>query len=167
LAQRTAAAPAPATAAEWPRPGSVTRIDDSSTIKTGYLNDVSIAAVRDFTRRFKTGAAPYWLKLTDGGWAAKFDESHIKYLVSYTRNGNWTYTIREYSEKQLPREVRHLIRSTYYDYAITGVSEVEQYNIAGIVYITYLEDETSFLSIMVHEGEITVREHFNKPAKIK
>jgi len=164
-AQHTAEAPVAATAHEWPRPGSVVHIDDSSAIKPGYLNDLNMAAVRDFTRRFKTAATPVWFKVGNTGWVAKFEEPHLKYQVAYTRNGSWTYTMRAYREKLLPQEVRHLVRSGYYDYAITGVTEMEQYNIIGVVYLVYLEDETSFMTLTVYEGGITVREHFNKPLK--
>jgi hypothetical protein len=164
-AQRTAEAPVAGTAHEWPAPVNIIRTNDSTFAKPGYINNISMAAMRDFIKRFTTSAAPLWFNVPGGGWVAKFETPGIKYQVAYSRKGSWTYTLRDYAEKLLPRDIRHLVKSTYYDYRITGITEAEQYDITGIVYIVYLEDETSYMTLFVHEGEITIREQLNKPRK--
>lgn len=159
-AQTNAQAPAPEYAAGWP--GTITHIDDSSFSKPGYLNNVSIHAVRDFMKRFKTTASPRWLRMQDGSCLVKFSEPGINYRVAYNRHGSWVYTVRTYQEKQMPRTVRHLVKSNYYDFSIRGIDEIEQYNIDGPVYIIYQEDDTCYMTLRVCDGEMDIAARLEK-----
>jgi len=162
-AQTTAQSASPDYAASWP--GAVTCIEDSAVSKPGYMNNISIAAVRDFVSRFKTASDPRWFKLQDGSCVARFAEPGIDYRVGYNRQGKWIYTMRAYGEKLLPQAVRHLVKSNYYDFTITGAVEIEQHNITGPVYMIYQKDDSCFMTLRVHDGEMETQEKLLKARK--
>ncbi len=72
------------------------------------------------------------------------------------------YTIRVYSEKQLDRSIRGLVKSTYYDYTINEVKEIEQYDIEGTVYLFLLEGEDDWKTVRLGNGDMDVMETLHK-----
>ena len=67
-------------------------------------------------------------------------------MVFYNNRGQRLYTIRNYDETKLPKDVRHVVKSTYYDYAITLVQEIE--DAAGtITYLVHLEGKTELINL--------------------
>lgn len=147
------------------KPGTLAGIDDSSAVKPGYLNDINISAARDFVKRFSSAASPRWLKLEDGSFFVRFEEQDARCRAAYNKRGRWLYTIRSYNEKQLPRAVRHIVKSTYYDFAITGVDELTQYDINGPVYMVYLAGDSSYITVQVNNGEMQEAQELYKGNK--
>ena len=143
--------PVPDYAGAGRSPRIVSRLSDSSTIQPDYLNNVSVSAVRDFVHRFKQATNTRW-HIMEGGYIAKFELPGFAFQVVYDKRGQWVYTIRTYTEKQLARDLRGLVKSTYYDFSIIQVQEIEQYNIDGIVYVVYLEDDSCWKTVRVYNG---------------
>ncbi|MEO6960598.1 MAG: hypothetical protein ABIY90_01450, partial [Puia sp.] len=66
-----------------------------------------------------------------------------------------------YSEDKLPREIRAIVKSTYYDFTITVVEDV-QTRVNG-VYLIYLEDKTSIKIVRVtRDGDMDVFKEITK-----
>jgi len=158
LAQSDAHAQLPDYAIATPLPGAVARVTDSAFLQPEYINNINVSAVRDFMRRFKEPVNTRWFNIHGKGFIARFEQPGITCRASYTSRGQWVYTIRRYHEKQLPHDIRHLVKSTYYDYSITSIDEVEQYNLSNIVYVIYLEDDTSYTTLRVCDGDMEVME---------
>ena len=161
-AQDETHAQSPDYATTAPLPGAVARITDSSVLRPEYINNINVSAVRDFVKRFKDPANVRWYNLHGTGFITKFEQPGIACRVAYSKQGQWVYTIRSYHEKQLPHDIRQLVKSTYYDFAITGIDEVEQYNLSNTVYIVYLEDDAGYTIVRVCDGEMQVVEHLIK-----
>jgi hypothetical protein len=80
--------------------------------------------------------------------------------MKYDKRGNLNYVIRYYEESLLPRDVRHIVKSTFYDYSITGVTEVN------------IDDKTAFLvnikngitwkKIKVLDGEMSIEQEYTE-----
>ena len=71
--------------------------------------------------------------------------------------------MRTYTEKYLPFDVRHAVKSTYYDFNIFHVTEIESPN-QPLIYFIYLrkaEDETSFKTIMYSADQMEEVEPYN------
>jgi hypothetical protein len=41
-------------------------------------------------------------------------------MVGYNFNGSWSYTLKKYTENNMPADVRDIVKSTFFDYAIMG-----------------------------------------------
>jgi hypothetical protein len=69
----------------------------------------------------------------------KFSKDNIDTRVYYSKKGRRLATIRDFTEENLPKDIRHLVRSTYYDHSIFRVSEVTVDS--QMAYVIILEDK--------------------------
>jgi len=137
-----------------PVPGTANRVDDSNYLKPEFINNLNVSAVRDFVKRFNDPDNARWYKMKDGSLLVKFDLPGRAFRVIYDVRGSWIYSIQTYHEKQMLRDVRAIVKSTYYDYSITQVEEINHVEGAGIVYIVHLADDTSYKTVRVCNGEM-------------
>jgi len=135
-------------------PGTASRVDDSNYLKPEFINNINVSAVRDFIRRFSEQTNARWYKMKDASLMVKFEVPDIAYRVAYTSRGSWIYTIQTYYEKKLARDVRAIVKSTYYDYAITQVEEIDHIDGAGLVYIVHLKDDVCWKTVRVCNGQM-------------
>jgi len=135
-------------------PGTTNKVDDSNYLKPEFLNNINVTAVRDFIKRFNDPADARWYKMKDGSLLVKFENNNHAYRVAYTNRGAWIYSIQTYHEKQMPREVRATVKSTYYDYSITQIEEINHVDGIAIVYIVHLADDNSWKTVRLCNGEM-------------
>ena len=116
-------------------------------------SEVNIKAMKNFTRDYKNPSSTTWFKLQDG-FVVYFTQKEIAMRVAYDKKGNYLWTIRNYSENELPFEVRDLVKSRYYDFTIHHIDEVKSNE--GIAYTIKLEGKTTWKTIKVVNSEMTV-----------
>lgn len=121
---------------------------------------VSQKAVRDLTKSFKNASDEKWFSLQDG-FVAMFNQDGIDLQVAYDKRGNWLYAIRKYDETKMSSDLRHTVKSTYYDYSITQVQEIEKPR-NTLTYIVHLEGKTDYINLKVSDGEMEEWQKFNK-----
>lgn len=97
-------------------------------ISTGMEAAIPVTSVTDkvsrsFRQSFKD-AAPEWFTL-NRNYLAKFTVSDLPARALFSKNGYMLYCVSYGTEKSLPKNVRDMIRSTYYDYTITSVTKVD------------------------------------------
>jgi len=117
-------------------------------------------AVKNFEKTFKNVADEKWYEMPDG-FRVTFTEKDVRCRLDYDKKGNWMHTIRYYDEKELPVEVRRLVVSSYLDYSIRTVEEVEAPHDVKF-YVIHLEGETNWINIKVSDNEITELEKIKK-----
>ena len=83
-------------------------------------------------------------------------------MVTYNRIGDWQYTIVNYDEKKLPEDIRAMVKSTYYDYAITQVEEIVQQIQNEPSYLIHMKDDKTWKNVLVCNGEMVVVEDYDK-----
>ena len=128
----------------------------------GYSAPLNIKAEKDFRKRFAAADDEKWFDYKTGS-AAVFTSDDVRYRVEYDSKGNWRGTERGYREAMLDRDVRKIVKQLYFDYSITWVREFNMPAVSPIhVYLIHIEDEKSFKSLCVYEGEIRVLEEFSK-----
>lgn len=120
------------------------------------LNDRAIAK---FGKFFPHASSESWIK-TNNGFAVRFTSNNIQQLVFLTKRGNITASIKYYSEKELPSDVRMTIRHEYPDYSIKSVREINAVNTTA--YLITIEDATSWKTIRFVNGETDVYEEYTK-----
>jgi hypothetical protein len=120
---------------------------------------VNTRALKDFNKTFKGIDDANWFK-TKEGFIAEFNKDGIFTRVDYDRKGRNIAMIRRYGEDKLPKDVRHLVKSNYYDYNIYLIIEVTYNNIKA--YLVKIEDEKNLKTIRVIDGEWDVYEDFQK-----
>ncbi len=127
--------------------------------ESGRLNAIHVKAMRDFKKKYPDIEGEQWF-LIPNGFMATFAVDSVKNRILYDSRGDWTYSVLYYSEKKLPKDVRAQVKSTYYDYAITGIDEVQ---VPGkTIYIVHLEDQSTWKKLRICDGEMEIIEDFNK-----
>ncbi len=123
-------------------------------------NDVNSRVVKNFVRSYKNVAGEQWYKLKDG-FVSMFGLDEIDYQVAYDKKGSWLHTIRSYSENKLPEDIRHIVKSIYYDCGITLVQEIQKPT-DPTTYIVQLTGKTYIVSLRVCDGEMTVLKKYSR-----
>jgi len=118
-------------------------------------------AFKDFSRSFKNVSNASWEITNEGAFVATFNEEKTNNKVYYSPNGNYLCTIIRYSEKEMPQSVRQMVKSTYYDYSITTVEEV-QFS-SSHAYRVHIDDGKHTKIIRVTDEGMDVIEELTRP----
>jgi len=131
----------------------------SATIE---LEKISPRALRSFADTYKNVKGERWMKTKDG-FSAQFNSDGIRNTIFYDKKGFWAGSVKLYTEEKMLHEVRHAVKSVYYDYNIIYAQEVEAPGSEGMpTYIVCLEDTSNIKMIRICEGEMNVWKEFTK-----
>ena len=125
---------------------------------------MSTKALKNFSKTYKEASNASWSETLDG-FKAEFMNENITTKVFYDAKGRWIANVRLYDEANLPREVRHAVKSTYYDYDILHVQEITAGN--KTAYLVKIEDETSIKTIRVTDDQMDEYISFQKSNSMK
>ena len=132
----------------------------SAHSKDASASGISSRAVKNFNKTYKKAGNISWFVIQDG-FLAEFKDDGIKTNVYYDRKGNNRGTIRSFLEDKLPKEIRHTVKSKYYDYQIYFAQEVNVND--KTAFLVYLKDEKSYKTIRVIDGDMDEYQAFDKP----
>ncbi len=121
------------------------------------ITEISIKAVRHFLKTFAQSENVFWHK-SSNGTAVFFTQNGIRSRADYDRKGNWLYNIRTYEEPELPKDIRAIVKHTYYDYTILSVNEIQDEQ--RTFYIIQIEDATTLKSVCIYDGEMNVMHEY-------
>ena len=119
----------------------------------------AVKATGHFWKTYGENRGENWYPVTNG-FLAEFSEKEVQVKVIYSQKGNWVYTLRQYSEKELPEDIRGQVKSRYYDDTITWVKEFIQPQ--NTVYLIHIENDSRWKTIRVSDGEMEVVQDFRK-----
>jgi hypothetical protein len=89
------------------------------------LGEVNIHAARDFNKEFKDAMDVIWVD-GNAGPSVYFKLDGYSMRATYDKLGNREYSLKYYDESGMPKDLRQLVKSTYYDYQIVQVTEIER-----------------------------------------
>lgn len=112
---------------------------------------INAKAIKDFAKTFKKVENAGWFVIKDG-YLAEFTKDGIKTKVFYNRKGRWVGNVRSCTEEYMPRNIRHRVKSLYYDYKINYVQEITVDR--TVVYLVKIEDNAFFKTIRIQDGEL-------------
>ena len=131
-----------------------------------YLNSINIRAVRDFMKRHVNVDNESWAVTDNGGFKVNFIAGGRDCTTYYNKHGNWTNSLKMYTEADLPFNIRHMVKREYYNYNIAHIYEIENIKSNNKpTFIIRLEDEHSFIFIRIRDGEMEVWKKFEKQDK--
>lgn len=126
----------------------------------GYLNNIHMRAIRDFVCRYEKATDVAWYTVPDG-FIVRFVADSVNARSAYKKNGLWVYTIKQYAEEKMAKAIRHIVKSTYYDYSITLVEQIELPN-EPVKYVVHLQDAVSWKNVLVSDGQLNLIEDRKK-----
>jgi hypothetical protein len=125
-----------------------------------YAGRVNPAVVRNFMKAYRGASNETWLE-TPEGFVAMFRQDDIDYQVSYDKKGNVAKTIRSYTEAKLSPNLRHVVKSSYYDYDINLIQEIET-PVDSLTYIIHLVGKAELIDLAYTDGELQVLQKFKR-----
>jgi hypothetical protein len=142
--------------------GVQAQVSDHASVMNVHALGVESAvakASRDFWQRVGDQKDEHWYK-APSGYEAEYADGPVKALYRYDKKGHWVYSILTYGEDRLPADVRELVRSNYYDFAIGWVKEVSEAQ--NLVYVVHIENNKAWKDVAVQDGEMRVLNEFCK-----
>lgn len=120
---------------------------------------INAKAVKDFGKTYKHAANASWFELSDG-YMAKFEKDGVTTKVYYDSKGRLLGNIQSYFENKLARDIRHQVKSSYYDHNISYIHELT----VGTdkVYLVKLEGKSDWKTVRIADGEMAEVESFQK-----
>jgi len=136
----------------------------NATETKNSMNELAISprAVKDFMNTHKNVTGESWMKTKDG-FSVRFNSDDVRTTIYYDKKGNWSGSIKIYGEEKMLHDIRHLVKSTYYDYNIVYAQEIETTDSDGVpTYVVCVEDKTKIKMIRIRDGEMSVWKEFTK-----
>ena len=139
--------------------GSTSTIDNSNKAAKVTINS---KALKNFAKSYKNIKNESWYDIADG-YIARFFVDSVKNTVYYDTKGRWSGNVKNFSEFQMPVEIRNMVKRTYFDYNINGGAEIQTLASDGKpTYVVYIEDKKSIKWLRIYEGEMEVYNEFSK-----
>jgi hypothetical protein len=139
------------------------KITDELLAITGErsLNKANLHAQKDFNLKYKNVSNASWYEV-DGGAIARFMSGNVSTSVIYGKSGGWLQTISCYGEKCMPKDVRAIVKGTYYDYDIVNIQEVQLPDKDSSIFLVDIQDANSIKVLRVCEGEMEVIHEYTR-----
>jgi hypothetical protein len=122
---------------------------------------VSPKALQSFTKLYQNPEFVRWAK-NNKTYLATFNQDNKKYRVAVGENGKLIYSLCYIQEKDMPFDVRKMVKTVYYDYAINVALLVKQDN--RTIWLILMEDSNKYLTVRIEDDEM---EEVSKMDKIK
>jgi hypothetical protein len=125
-----------------------------------YVNAVNAKATKDFKSCYSGVFNEEWYTIP-GGYLSYFQIDGYGDRAIYDNHGHWMGSLKFYGENMLPKDIRWLVRTNYFDFSITLVEEVRVPN--KLEYFIHLEDKSSAKILRVTtEGDMEVFQEYDK-----
>ena len=122
-------------------------------------SNVSAKVNKSFSQYFKGATHQRWYQL-EKNFLVKFIQNDQENRALFTKNGSLVYHISYGAEKNLPSDVRGLVKSTYYDQSITRVLKVNQDK--RNIWVISLEDAKDYVMVRVEDMEMEETQRLQK-----
>ena len=116
---------------------------DTKTSKVIPFNE-NVRVQRSFILNFGDTSENNWCKVRDC-YLNQFHSNGLRTIALFSKNGKLIYTIRYGSEKNLSPDLRKRVKSQYYDYSITTVTELMEDN--RDIWVVNLESPTELIVV--------------------
>jgi len=96
-------------------------------------------------------------ELSDHSILIRYTQNDIRYRAFYDKNGTWLHTVASYGGTSLPASVRGLIKTSWYNWNITYVDEVQTPGLSP-VYRVQLKRNGRLVILRVSDEEMATEE---------
>jgi hypothetical protein len=126
------------------------------------LSSIGTKISKSFNADFKNAVGAKWYKLNKN-YLVYFISGDMENRALYKKNGFRIYNISYGNEKNLPKKVRDIVKSRYFDYQITNVLNVKQDD--RNVWIVNMQDDKKLIIARVEDGVMDEVHSYDKSFK--
>ncbi|MDB4925930.1 hypothetical protein [Mucilaginibacter sp.] len=121
--------------------------------------EVSKKVSESFASLFKGAEAPIWFQ-ADKNYLVDFILNNQVNKALFTKNGKLVYHMAFGNEKQMPADIRTIVKSKYFDFAITSTLKIDFREKSA--WIVNVEDAEQFFVLRVVDGVMDVLDKIKK-----
>jgi len=114
---------------------------------------------KSFESYFANAQNPTWYSINKNYLIKFMTDDNLNHAL-FTEKGKLVYHISYGYEKNLPTDVRKLVKSSYYDYDITRAIKVTEGN--RLIWVVNLEDAKTLVLVRVEQDEMEEVQRVNK-----
>jgi hypothetical protein len=130
------------------------------TISSAPTKAVISKKVSDsFASLFKDAQAPKWF-VADKNYVVDFIMNDQVNKAEFTKKGQLVYHLAFGNEKQMPADIRTIVKSKYFDFAINSTVKVTMNE--NSAWIINVEDDKQFYVLKVADGVMNVLDEIKK-----
>jgi len=129
---------------------------------TAYANvsvEVNNKVQKSFAQYFKSATGQTW-SIWGKNFHTNFYVNGVLTRALFSKSGQLIYTVTYGSEKDMPADIRKIVRSEYYDYSIILAAEVEQDK--RDIWVITMENSNEQIIVRVEENDMEQVEKFKK-----
>ncbi len=119
----------------------------------------NIKVERSFILHFGEAAENNWSMVGDD-FLNRFHSNGLLTNALFTKTGRLIYVIIYGTEKNLPADIKKIVKSEYYDYAITSAIEVKEYG--RDIWVVKLDNPSEQITVRVEDYEMEQVQQFQK-----
>ncbi|HTD41018.1 MAG TPA: hypothetical protein VK671_10390 [Mucilaginibacter sp.] len=112
-----------------------------------------------FNSLFKDAKAPKWFE-ADKNYVVDFILNNQVNKAEFTKKGRLVYHMAFGNEKQMPADIRTIVKSKYFDFAINSTVKINYEEKSA--WIVNIEDDKQFLVLRVVDGVMDVLDKIEK-----
>ena len=106
---------------------------------------------KSFTGSFAGITGQNW-SMVGNNFHTSFYTNGIEACALFDKHGHLIYAITYVQEKEMPSDIRKIVKSEYYDYMITLAIEVKQNK--RDIWIVNMEDVSTHITVRLEDGEM-------------
>jgi hypothetical protein len=120
---------------------------------TTSTTDINSKVARIFESEFQNAVSPTWYKVNKN-YLVYFITEDVNNKALYRKNGHMIYHFAYGFEKNLPEDVRNMVKEAYPKYEITSVINLREYD--REVWMVNLQDYDKLLIAQVENGKMNI-----------
>jgi len=136
---------------------------NSPDLDTNASADASVTVNTKVQKSFDA----YFAKASEQNWSMvgdnflnRFHSNGVLTNALFGKKGTLIYTVTYGAEKDMPADIRHIVKSEYYDYNITMAIEVKENK--RDIWVVKLDNATEQINVRVEDGEMERVQQFIK-----
>ena len=146
----------PSTATRFEYGDKLANTSGDASLATSRVSERALIA---FSKSFPGATNAKWSRIGNK-YAVDFTKDEKKNKSLYNVKGSLIYSLCYGSEKDLPKDIRKIVKREYVDYNITQAVEAHEDN--RNVWIINLNDDDSYITVAVENGSLDELSHFKK-----
>lgn len=133
--------------------------EEADGLALSKLKTVSEKAFKDFSK-FYANATDIRIHNSGSNTLIVCNIDGAAARIQYNAKGRWLHTVKTYSPRLLPANVKSIVEEAYPAFRLFGVTEVSVGN--KTAHLVSIENDKSWKRIKVVDGEFEVYEAYNK-----
>ncbi|WP_132055772.1 hypothetical protein [Pseudocnuella soli] len=128
-------------------------------VTTAHSAPISSKLSQAFYADFANARQPFWDK-QGKYFYVYFLTDDMSNRAKYTKRGSILYQMSYGHEHNLPNDIRHLLQTSYHDYAVSGVTHVKMDR--QNVWLANLQDNKNLLVVRVDDAGVALLSRYDR-----